>query len=58
MILRLNRTLPLWMATGALLLSSCGEPDAIGIEVQPAGDNINVFFTDISFAVKVGKSNH
>jgi hypothetical protein len=46
MILRFNRTLPLLMATGALLVASCGEPDAIGIEVQPAGDNINVFFTD------------
>ena len=46
MILSIKRLLSAFLVAGSLAIAACGEPDAIGIEVQPQGDNINVFYTD------------
>jgi hypothetical protein len=38
--------LPALLIAGGMAFAACSEPDAIGIEVQPSGDQPGVYFTD------------
>ncbi|HKC36608.1 MAG TPA: DUF4270 family protein, partial [Chitinophagaceae bacterium] len=35
-----------YLIAGTLLFASCNDPDIVGLDVQPAGDQINLTFTD------------
>lgn len=39
-------TLPALLLAGGMVFTACSEPDSLGIEVQPEGDQPGVFFTD------------
>lgn len=41
-----NWRLPALLLAGGMAFAACSEPDALGIEVQPAGDQPGVYFTD------------